>query len=68
MKSRYFYKAKVNVRRRSTGIIVQNYRKKSYESIKEMWEGELKKPTAQIVDPIGSLNDWYTRANRYWKV
>ena len=26
------------------------------------------KPTYKVVDPVGSLKNWYQKANEYWKV
>lgn len=25
-------------------------------------------PTYKVIDPIGSLKNWYTKANQYWNV
>lgn len=37
-----------------------------------MWEMELKnKSTSEqgkVVNPVGSLENWYTKANQYWEV
>ena len=35
-----------------------------------MWEMELKnkKGNGKIVDPVGSEENWYNKANEYWEV
>jgi hypothetical protein len=42
----------------------------SYSSIQEMWDVELhnKQPTNKLVNKIGSVFDWYNKANEYWSV
>lgn len=27
-----------------------------------------KKPTFKVVDPVGSVENWYKKANQYWTV
>jgi hypothetical protein len=35
-----------------------------------MWEVEMnnKEPTYKVIDPIGSIKNWYNKANQYWNV
>lgn len=27
-----------------------------------------KKPAYKVIDPVGSIKNWYTKANQYWNV
>ena len=58
-----------NVGRRSERVVVRREPKLSYPSIDQMWEAELNNSeTSNAVDPIGSLANWYNKANAFWNV